>query len=334
MQNSKLWWDVVCVVASLVFTGAVFAKKVVVVTALNTKTDKATLKEIGYQDVFDGIEEVAKGAGHEVVHQWYDLDAAPDAQGKSALGQSAVEKIKGAGPDVVIVVGGDSLRYIGIKIDEIPVVFTYVFSHVKTFPELPKPNIAGVTRKSYAADIWALANQLLGAKTVALMSKDNTAMQGVKKYLTALADKLEAASGVRYKDMFLVNTFEEWQAAVNNFPEDFIYLADTSRVLKDGKEMPRGDVTAWTVANSKVPVIAATEIDAEAGALYSIVTSEKNMGKKAAEVALDILGGKSPADIKYVQSKKGKLVINMKTAQQYGLEIPYEILESAERVIE
>lgn len=334
MRNSRLWWGVVCMVISFLFTGAALAKKVVIVTGVDGNTDKATLQAIGYQPVYDGIEEIAGGAGHEIVYQWYNLEKAPGAGEKAAMGQAAVAQIKESGPDVVIVVGGDALRFIGVKIDDIPVVFTYVFSHVKTFPELPKPNIAGVTRKSYAADIWALAHQLLGAKTVALLSKDNTAMQGVKKYLTALADKLEAASGVRYKEMYLVSTFEEWQKAVIDFPEAFIYLADTSRILKDGKEMPRDQVTAWTVANAKVPVVAATEIDAKAGALYSIVTSEKNMGRKAAEVAVKILSGASPGDIQYVQSKKGKLVINMKTAQQYGLEIPYEILESAEEVFE
>ena len=54
----------------------------------------------------------------------------------------------------------------------------------------------------------------------------------------------------------------------------------------------------------------------------------------AAEVSQKILSGTAPSDIKYVQSVKGKLVINMKTAEKYQVEIPYEILPSAGKLYE
>lgn len=95
----------------------------------------------------------------------------------------------------------------------------------------------------------------------------------------------------------------------------------------------REELTRWTVDNAKVPVIAAAEADVEGGALLAVVTSEKTIGKMAAETALEILNGASPGQ-EYKQSKKGKLVINAKTAQKYKLDIPYEILSSADRVIE
>ena len=120
-----------------------------------------------------------------------------------------------------------------MKIGDIPVVFTYIFATPDSFG-LPKANVTGVLRSSYAADIWGLANKLLGVKTVGVMSKKTTSMEGAKKYLTAGADKLEAASGVRFKEMNLIDTFEEWEKIIKTFPEDLVYLADTSRITKDG----------------------------------------------------------------------------------------------------
>ena len=112
-----------------------------------------------------------------------------------------------------------------------------------------------------------------------------------------------------------------------------IYLADTSRIVKDGKEMTRQELVGWTVENAKKPVFAATESDVEAGALLAIVTSEPAMGAMTAETAIEILNGAAPAQV-YKQSKKGKLVINAKTAQKYKVDIPYDILSTAEKIYE
>lgn len=330
MFKIKIACLVLCALAlGFISSAAVAAQKVIVISGVS----EINGKDAGYVQVTDGVNESLKAVGITPEYMWVDLDAVTDSAEKEKLSLATVEKVKAAAPDVVIVMNDNCLKHIGTKIEDIPVVFTYVFGHPATLG-LPKPNITGVTRASYAADIWALANKLLGVKTVALMSKKSPSMEGVRKYLFAGADKLKAASGVQYKEMYLLETFDEWKKAVNEFPEDFIYLADTSRITDGDKILSRVEVTAWTVANAKVPVVAATEKDIEAGALYAIVTSEKALGINAAEIAKKILNGTAPSDIPYVSSKKGKLVINVKTAKQYGLDIPYDILSSAEKIYE
>ena len=257
----------------------------------------------------------------------------PSEEEKHAAGDKAIEKILAAKPDLVITLNDNCLKYVGAKIDGLPVVFAYIFGKPQSLG-LPKDNVTGVLRRSYAADIWSMAQKLMGVKTVSLLSKHSMSMAGVRKYLAAGADKLEAASGVRYKEMYLLNTFDEWKSAVENFSEDFIYLADTSRISKGETILPREEITRWTVDNAKVPVIAATEIDVRGGALFAIVTSEHAIGIKAAELADKILNGAAPKDIPYTPSTTGKLVVNVKTAQQYQVEIPYEILSTAGAIYE
>lgn len=331
MSKFKLTCLVLCILAAGFFANTAFAKKVVVVSGI----DKASVTKVGYNLIYGGIDEVFKAAGVTTVYQWVNVDSLPDAASKEAAGKVAIAKIRAEKPDAVIVVNDDCLRYVGLKIDDLPLIFTYVFGKPHTFG-LPKTNITGVTRKSYAGDIWILAKKLLpgDVKTVGMMSKKSASMQGVRKYLFAGADKLEAYSGVKFTDMYLVDTFDEWAAAVKVLPQDFIYLADTSRITNGADVWTREQTVAWTVANSPKPVVAATERDCAAGALFSIVTSEKALGSSAAQVALKVLGGTAPKDIPYAQSKKGKLVVNIKTAQKYKLEIPYDILSSAEKIYE
>lgn len=320
----------VLLVSVFCFSSQVIAAKTVVVLA---GVSEAASKQDRTALVLQGIKDVLKTEGIVPSAEWVDMAALPTKEAQSAAVDKVLASARAKKADLLVVLNDIMLAQVVKKVDDIPVVFGWIFSPPQ-YLGLPKANFTGVTRMSYAADNWIMAKQLLGAKTVALMSKNNPSMAAVKGYLAAGADKLEAASGVRYKDMFLVNDFAEWKKAVKAFPYDFIYLADTSQLKEGGKVLARAEVAAWTVKNAKVPVIAATEVDVEGGALFSIVTSEHTIGVKAGESALKILKGAAPSDVPYVTSSKGRLLINMKTAQQYKLDIPYDLLASADKVYE
>ncbi|MBR9981928.1 MAG: hypothetical protein KFF50_12950 [Desulfatitalea sp.] len=330
MKKKSIHLIVLCLSLFALFAGqAMAAQKVVVISGGSQQSAGA----IGYHMVYEGMNNIFKGAGIVPEYQWIDWDKLDSDEAKSAAGAAALAKARTSNPDLIITLTDDSVRHVGLKVDDIPVVFAWVFGTPDTMG-LPKSNITGVLRRSYAVDIWTLAKQLLDVNTVGLISKESQSMAGVKRYLTAGADKLAEATGVRFMDMYLVNTFEEWENVVKNFPADFIYLADTSRIVKGDKVFSREEMSRWTVDNAKVPVIAASEVDVAAGALFSIVTSEVAIGENAADVALKILNGTAPADIPYVSSAKGKLLINAATAQKMNIDIPYEILSTAEAIYE
>lgn len=304
-------------------------KKVVVVSGVS----KENAAKIGYNLVYDGINAGFKAAGIEPIYQWKEMDSLTTDEAKTAAGDEAIAAARAENPDLIITLNDDALKFIGARIDDIPVVFGWIFGSPSKLG-MPKDNVTGVLRTSYASDIWKLAKKILPkADTVALISKTSASMGGIRKVLFGRAKLLKKASGVEFKEMYLVNTFDEWKNTVETFPEDFIYLADTSRIVKGEKTLTREETTAWTVQNSKVPVIAAAEGDVKAGALFSIVTSEYGIGQTAAEVAIKILNGEPPPQV-YTQSKKGKLLFNMKTANKYKIEIPYDLLSSADMVYE
>jgi ABC-type uncharacterized transport system substrate-binding protein len=337
MKIRFLFWITACVLAAAVLAAPVMAadaaslssKKVVVISGVSKES---STRIGGYPLVYEGINEGFKAVGITPEYLWVELDSAGSDENKTKLADEVIAKARALKPDLIITLNDDALKFVGARIEDIPVVFTWIFGAPGELG-MPMDNVTGVIRASYAKDIWTMARNLLNVKTVALMSKKSASMEGIRKGLFARADQLEKDSGVRYKEMYLMDTFEEWEKQVKSFPEEFIYLADTSRIVKDGKELTRQELSRWTVDNAKVPVVAASEVDVEGGALFSIVVSEKAMGNMAAESGMEILKGSPPAQV-YKMSKKGKLVINAKTAQKLNVKIPYDILSTAEKIYE
>jgi len=331
MKNGlmKVLW--ICLAVSMLWTGtALAAGKVVVVTGAS----KQDAKDVGtYQPVYDGIKEALAQRDTEIVFQYVKLDGAPDEATRVERGREAAKKALAENPDVVMVLNDESVVYVATQIKDTPVVFGYIFSDPEQLG-LPQDNVTGVTRRSFAPDIWKLAREVTGAETVGLISKDSRSMAGVKSYILAGADKLEQVSGVRVEDVYLCDTFGEWSGLVNNWEHDLIYLADTSRIEKNGERMDAAELVGWTVENADVPVIGATERDTEAGAMFSIVTSEKQIGWQAGQMSAKILDGTPVSDIPMEAGEKGKLLINGTTVEKMGVDIPYDTLSSAEKIYE
>ena len=133
----------------------------------------------------------------------------------------------------------------------------------------------------------------------------------------------------------MCDTFAEWQDRVKNWSEDLMYVIDTSRLLDNaGKELMPEETTTWTLENTKVPFFASNSYDVRYGALFSIVTSDAQWGRQAVEMVKKIHAGTPVSEIPMETVTKGSLLVNAKTAEKMQIDIPYEILETAEQVYE
>ena len=69
-------------------------------------------------------------------------------------------------------------------------------------------------------------------------------------------------------------------------------------------------------------------------ALLSYAKVAEEQGAWSAEAALKILDGTAPTDIPVTKNEKGQLFVNTRIAKAMGLELPYQLLDSADQVIE
>ena len=329
MNRMKI--TIACLFIMGVMVGSVLGDgKVVIVPGL-TETEIRSVTT--YIPFFSGVENALKEQG--VAYEYYHvgLDNAPDDDTRMAAAKEAISKIKSMDPDVIVAVNDNVVKFIGMQFEETPVVAGYFFGSAASLG-LPTKNITGVERRSFAVDVWSIAKQVAGVNTVSMISKDSYSMQQIRTFLLEQADTLEKLSGVRMKEMYLCNTFDEWKNLVKNWSEDLIYLADTTRLMEGDKEVPTAEVVQWTVDNATVPVVGANTEAARDGALFAMVTSEAQWGNQVANMVIKILNGTPVSDIPIEKVSKGKLLINAKTAITKNIDIPYEILNSADHIYE
>ncbi|MBA3031283.1 MAG: hypothetical protein FP814_04480 [Desulfobacterium sp.] len=322
---------VFCILGLAICTGSAWSEgKVAIIAGLPEATMKSTPT---FDPLFQEMEEVLKANNVSWEYFYVDLDKAPDDAARMTLGKETINKVKAINPKVIIVVFDNVITYVAKQVEDIPVVAGYFFGSPESLG-LPTKNITGVARRSFAADIWSIANQITGAKTVSMIGRNNFSMVQVKAGLMAKADALEKISGVRLKDMYLVETVDDWKKHIENCSEDLIYIVGTTMIMDGDKEVPSPELIRWTVDHAKVPVVGATEDAARDGALFSVVTSEGIWGKQMADMVIKIINGTPVSEIPMETVSKGKLLINAKTATEKKIEIPYEILSSADQVFE
>jgi putative ABC transport system substrate-binding protein len=216
----------------------------------------------------------------------------------------------------------------------IPIVFSIGLDPVQlglvTSLNRPGGNITGVNSMSneLLPKRLGLLQELLPAATrfAVLVNPKNPTTESLKKDVQAAA----AAMG--------------WQIEILTAGSDtdidaaFVSLvqrrADALLVHPDNLFINRRVQLVILAARHAVPTIYPFRTDAEAGGLMSYGISLADAHRQAGVYTGRILKGARPAELPVVQPTKFELVINFKTANALGLEVPPMLLARADEVIE
>jgi putative tryptophan/tyrosine transport system substrate-binding protein len=216
----------------------------------------------------------------------------------------------------------------------VPVVFTIGgdpvrFGLVKSINR-PGGNVTGI-----------LFNQnVLGAKRVELLREIAPNLSRVALLMNPAnvnykVEQADAEAGAKRLGLETVTSLATNAQEIDTTLEQILgakaeaFITATDPVLLDRREQ-----IASFALQHKLPAVGFVRQFAAAGALSSYGPSISWMYRQAGEYVGQILKGSNPAEMPVLQPTEFELVINLKTAKDFGLRIPATFLARADEVIE
>jgi putative ABC transport system substrate-binding protein len=105
-------------------------------------------------------------------------------------------------------------------------------------------------------------------------------------------------------------------------------------ILADPENYTHRHLLGQLAQQCRLPAISLYADTTKAGALMSYAFDLKAGDRRIAAQIVEILNGANPAEMPYFLETRWELVINLKAAKELGLEIPAELIASADAVIE
>lgn len=280
----------------------------------------------GWSDgITEGIQSALDGTGVELKVVRMDTKRNTDEAFKQAAAQKAKEAIEAFQPDVVIAADDNASKYLiepFFKEKELPFVFCGVNWDASVYG-FPCRNVTGMVEVTPAPQLLEQLRVYAKGDRIGFLGPDIlTAKKEAENYRKVFGLELTEYYAKDVEDW--KKGFAEMQSKV-----DMLLIDSDGGLYKD----QAADLVAFVEANTKIPTGTSYDFMAPFAFLdFAKVAHEQ--GSWSAKTALKILDGQAPADIPIAQNTEGQLIVNTRIAKALGLELPYEMLESADRVIE
>ena len=201
---------------------------------------------------------------------------------------------------------------------DIPVVFVSVSNPltagIVTSMEQPDLNATGTSNPIPVQEIFELSEKLTPdvskfgiLYTSGEVNSVNTANKA-KDYLTS--------KGIEFTEIAITNSSEVQQAAQQLSSEcDAIFIPNDAVIQS---AMP---VVAAAAKDAGIPVYGSSAVMVQDGAFATIAISDTEIGAISADMAIEILNGKTPAEIPVIEVPGTETVINKTTMDAIGITI-------------
>jgi ABC-type uncharacterized transport system substrate-binding protein len=272
----------------------------------------------GVKSVIDG-----KNITLKIVRMDTKRHPAEDFKKEVALKVKAV--IENFKPDVVIASDDNASKYLiapFFKEADLPFVFCGVNWDASGYG-FPAKNITGMIEVTPVPQLLEQLKPYAKGNRIGFLGPD---------ILTSRkeAENYKKVFGMTVNEYYAKN-FDDWKKGFKELQKSVdILLIDSDGGLYSDKA---SEMKAFVEANTKVPTGASYDFMAPY-VLLDFAKVAEEQGSWAAQAALKILDGTSPADIPVAKNKEGKLIINMRIAKELGVDLPFDFIQSANQVIE
>jgi hypothetical protein len=262
----------------------------------------------------EGFVAALNGAGIDVAIEQQN------AGGEQSAAQTIANKLVNDKKDLILAIATPAAQAVAGVTSDIPVVITAVTdpaaSGLVESNDAPGGNVTGSSDLTPVADQIELLTKLLPkAKNIGILYCTAEANSKLQADMATAALKEKGLNGVEYT----VSSSNEIQTVVESMvgKVDAIYVP-TDNVIAAGMTT----VAMIATTEHKIPIIGAEAAHVENGALATYGIDYFEVGKLAGEQAVEILNGKSPADIPiaYLPKDRCKLTINEEVASELGID--------------
>ena len=290
-----------------------------------TKTNQGTTKKIkvGITQIVEhpalnkakqGFKDALKEAGIDVE---YDEK---NANGEVATANLIANTLVSSKPDLIYAIATTTTQAVAQATNDIPVVFSAI-----TDPEsagVLKENVTGVSDRVNIKQQLELMKKLNpNAKKVGVIfnSSEQNSMVQVNDLKTAASEL-----GMEVVATGVTQASEIPQASETLIGEVDMIYTPTDNLVASLINL----ITEKAIAAKKI-VFGAEAAHVEGGALITQGVDYYELGKRAGQMAIEILKGKKPSEIKIETVELNNIVVNEKTLNALGIVLPEDIKTKA-----
>ncbi|MGO2036973.1 MAG: ABC transporter substrate-binding protein [Brevibacterium sp.] len=272
-----------------------------------------------------GFKKAFDDAGVEV--EWDEQNA----QGEQANATSIAQNFANEDLDLVLAVATPAAQAAAQAITNIPVLFTAVTDAQEAglvdTDDSPGGNVTGTSDLNPVAEQLQLVKDLKSdAKTVGIVYSSGEVNSQVQ---VDLAKEAAKDLGVEIKEATIANSGELAQAVDSLGKVDAYYVPTDNNVVSAVSTMVQA------AEKNKALLVGSEAGQVEQGAAITRGIDYTKLGEQTGQIALKILqDGQKPADLPVETSSDLELVVNPKAAEAQGVEIPQDIIDEADNVIE
>lgn len=278
--------------------------------------------------IYQGIKEGLKESGYDEADN-LTIDFM-NAEGNQSQVQTMSKKLVDNGNQLLIGIATPAAQGLANATSDLPIIMGAISDPVgsKLVADLEKPgaNITGVSnRQPVEKDVALIQVVLPEAKTIGVLyssNEDNSKAQ--------VARFKEEAGKVGLKvEEFAIPSSNEIAATVEvaSSKVDALFTPLDNTIASAFS-------TVVSVANkSKKPIFTSVEDMVKAGGIASISQNQFELGRTTGKMAAQVLDGANPATTPVTIFTEGEIILNQKVADELGITLSKEVLDSAVRVI-
>lgn len=289
-------------------------------------------KRIGVIQIADHIalERARQGFEDEIKNTNPDVEIiSKNANGDLTVVPSIIKSFQDKKVDLIYAIATPAAQGAKNGEKEIPIIFNAVTdpesADLLENLEEPEGNITGVSDYfSIEAQLEEMISIFPDIKNIGVMFSTNEANS---KFQIEELKKAAAGFGLNVVEVG-VNNINDVSTAIKTIePKIDIFMAITDNTVSSAST-----IIAESLKEAKIPSFASEEGPVENGILISAGVDYVDLGKKAAGMASEILGGKKVSEVPVVFSTDTRKVVNKKTADALGLSEDDNLMKDAKVV--